>query len=109
MECLMSNIAHFRSGHTNGKPELLVLMYLRLVPQNSIQQRSVNLDLAVVVDVALFPEFVHEKTYPGTRGADHFRQRFLAEGDRDRRFAVLLAQIPPHPPHPPPPPFPAIN
>src|ERR1700738_39371 len=96
MECLMSNIAHFLSWHANGEPQLLVLMYLRLVPQHSIQQRSVNLDLAVVVDVALFPEFVHEKTYPGTRGADHFRQRLLTEGDRDRLFAVLLAEIRQH-------------
>ena len=52
-----------------------------------------DLDLAVVVDVPLFAKFVHEKTYPGTRGADHFRQRFLAEGDRERLFAVLLAEI----------------
>ena len=89
----MSNIAHFRSWDANGEPRLLVLLYLGLVPQDSVQQRTVNLDLAVVVDVPLFPEFVHEKTYPGTRGADHFRQRLLTEGDRDRLFAVLLAEI----------------
>ena len=89
----MSNIAHFRSWDANGEPRLLVLLYLGLVPQDSVQQRTVNLDLAVVVDVPLFPEFVHEKTDPGTRGADHFRQRLLAEGDRDRLFAMLLAEI----------------
>ena len=27
-----------------------------------------------------FAEFVHEKTDPGTRGADHFRKGFLTEG-----------------------------
>src|SRR6267154_664995 len=89
----MAPTGRYRSWNANGEPRLLVLVYLRLFPQNGVQQRTVDFDLAVVVDVALFAKFVHEKTYPGTRGADHFRQRFLAEGDRERLFAVIFAEI----------------
>ncbi len=35
------------------------------------------MDLAVVLDEAQFPEFVHEKIDPGPRGANHLRQHFL--------------------------------
>src|SRR5882762_6582477 len=72
---------------------LFVLSYLRFVPQDGVQQRTAYLDFAVVVDEPLFPEFVHEETYPGTRCADHLRQRFLTEGHRDRFCVALLAEI----------------
>jgi hypothetical protein len=34
-------------------------------------------DLAIVLDEAQFPEFVHEKTNPGARCANHSRQHLL--------------------------------
>src|ERR1700692_3796604 len=72
---------------------LIVLVDLRFFTQHGVEQRTVNLDLSVVVDEAFLPEFVHEETDPGSRGADHFRQRFLAEGNVDRRVAAFLAEI----------------
>src|SRR5580704_1314107 len=68
---------------------LLVLLYLRLISQDRVEQRTVNFDVAVVADEAFSPEFVHEKTYPRSGSADHFRERFLTEGHRDRSCAFL--------------------
>src|SRR5665647_614352 len=62
---------------------LVILVYFRLFAQHRVQQRSVNLDLALVIDEALFPESIHEEADPGPGGADHFRQRLLAERDRN--------------------------
>ena len=44
-----------------------------LVVQDDIQQRTVDLQLAVVLDEAQFPESVHEKADSRTSRADHFR------------------------------------
>src|SRR5216684_5169760 len=63
---------------------LLVLLQLRFLAQHRIQQGSVNLDLSVVIDISLFSEPVHEETHARSRGADHFRQRLLAERNRSR-------------------------
>jgi hypothetical protein len=53
----------------------------------------VNLYFSVVADESLFPEFVHEKTHPGSGRTDHFRERFLTESDGDWRSAAFLAEI----------------
>src|SRR5580698_8517010 len=72
---------------------LVVLLYLRLITQDRVEQRRMNLYFSVVVDETLFAEFVHEKADPGPGGADHFRKRFLTEGDLNWRRARLLAEI----------------
>ena len=72
---------------------LLVLVDMRLFAQHSVEQRGVNLYVSVVIDESLFPELVHEKTHPGSGGADHFRQGFLTKRDGDWRCATLLTEI----------------
>jgi len=52
-----------------------------------------NLDFSVVIDKSLFSKFVHEEAHPRSSGADHFRQRSLAEGHRDRHRTVFVAEI----------------
>jgi hypothetical protein len=52
---------------------------LRLIVQNDVQQGTVNLDMAVVINKAQFPKFVHEKTHARSRRADHLRQCLLAD------------------------------
>ena len=49
----------------------------RLFVQDNAQEGIVDVDLAVVLDKAQFPEFVHEKIDPRPRCANHFRQHFL--------------------------------
>ena len=66
---------------------------MRLLVQNDIQQRTVNLDAAVVVNEAQFSKLVHEKTNAGPGRADHVRERFLADfRDQWLRF-VILAKV----------------
>src|SRR3981081_1924857 len=48
-----------------------------LLVQDNTQEGIVDVDLAVVLDEAQFPEFVHEKIDPGPRCANHFRQHLL--------------------------------
>jgi hypothetical protein len=50
-----------------------------LVVQDDIQQRTVDLQLAVVLDEAQFPESVHEKADSRGSCADHFRQSLLTD------------------------------
>ena len=47
------------------------------VVQDNTQERIVDVDLAVVLDEAEFPEFVHEKIDPRPRRANHLRQHLL--------------------------------
>src|ERR1700722_1190771 len=72
---------------------LFVLSYLRLIAQNGVQQRRVDLDFSVVADESLFSEFVHEKADPGSSRADHFRQRFLTEFDRGWLCGAFLTEF----------------
>src|ERR1700732_1481670 len=76
-----------------SRPPLFFLVDLGLLAQHRIEQRTVNFDLSIVVDETVFAELVHEKTYPRTRGADHFRQRLLTERHRHRRRIAFLAEI----------------
>jgi hypothetical protein len=48
-----------------------------LLVQDNTQEGIVDVDLAVVLDEAQFPEFVHEKIDPGPRRANHLRQHLL--------------------------------
>jgi hypothetical protein len=45
--------------------------------QDNIQERSIDLKSAVVLDESELSEFVHEEVDPWARCADHLRQRFL--------------------------------
>jgi hypothetical protein len=45
--------------------------------QNNVQERIVYVDLAIVLNEAQLPEFVHEKIDSGSRCPDHLRQHLL--------------------------------
>ena len=61
--------------------------------QNGIQQRIVDMNLAIIADETQFTELVHEKadTRPGC--SDHFRKRFLADFDIDGLRNAILAEV----------------
>jgi hypothetical protein len=64
-----------------------------LVAQNDTQQRAVDLKVAVVIDEAQFPEFVHEETDTRPGRADHLGERLLADLGRDRLRPAFLGEI----------------
>ncbi len=66
---------------------------LWLIVQNDTQQRAVDFNSAVVFYEAQFSKFVHEMTHTRPRGADHFRERFLADFDNDRLGSTFLAKV----------------
>ena len=49
----------------------------RILVQDNTQEGIVDLNLAIVLDEAQFPEFVREKIDPGPRCANHLRQHLL--------------------------------
>jgi hypothetical protein len=57
--------------------EVLASVTVALLVQHDIQQRSVDLKPAVVLNETQLPEFVHEEIHSRARGADYLRQRFL--------------------------------
>ena len=61
--------------------------------QDGIQQRIVDVNLAVVADEAQFPKLVHEKADPGAGCPDHLRERLLADLDVDRLRNAFLAEV----------------
>src|SRR5882757_4112769 len=65
----------------------------RLVPQDDTQQRAVNLQMAVVLDEAQLPEFVHELADTGTCRADDLSQCLLADRGGDRLRPAVLTEI----------------
>jgi hypothetical protein len=52
---------------------------LRLIVQNHVQQGIVDFNIAVVVNKAQLPKFVHEKADTRSRRADHLRKSLLAD------------------------------
>src|ERR1700722_14406840 len=72
---------------------LPVFIDLRLVTQDSIQQRAVNFYLSVVADETIFTKLVHEEADARPGPADHLRQGFLTEADGDRLRDSLLSEI----------------
>jgi hypothetical protein len=63
---------------------------LRLIVENNIQKRAVDLQPAIVVDESQFPESVHEEADPRAGCADHFRQHLLTDlGNYTLGFAFL--------------------
>jgi len=62
---------------------------VKLVVEDYAQERIVDVDLAVVLDKAQFPEFVHEKIDAGPRCANHLRQHLLRNfGEHCLRLAL---------------------
>ena len=69
---------------------------VKLVVEDNTQEGIVDVDLAVVLDEAQFPEFVHEKIDPGPRCANHLRQHllrnfgehFLRRSGADREWSI---------------------
>src|ERR1700744_2797515 len=72
---------------------LVILFQFGFVMQDRGQQRTVDLDVAVVTDQPELAKLVHEETDAGSRRADHLRQRFLADVWTDRLRAALLPEI----------------
>src|SRR6202023_3532736 len=66
---------------------------LRLIVENHVQQGTVDLDAAVVVNKTQFQKFVHEKTHARSRRADHLRQCLLADFRDDWLRPTFLAKI----------------
>jgi hypothetical protein len=52
-----------------------------------------DFNVAVVIDQAQFPKFVHEKTHAGPRRADHLRQCLLADFRYNWLWPAFLAKI----------------
>src|ERR1700722_17889829 len=72
---------------------LFVVLDLRLVTQDCVQQRTMNFNFSIVTDEAPVTKFVHKEAHPRPGRTDHFRQCFLTEGDRDSLRDSLLAEI----------------
>lgn len=52
-----------------------------------------DLQMTVVIDEAPLPEFVHKLTDTRPGRTDHFRERLLANLDRDRLPHTFVAEI----------------
>src|SRR6266849_3406589 len=62
---------------------------VELVVEDNAQEGIVDVDLAVVLDEAQFPEFVHEKIDAGPCCANHLRQHLLRNfGEHCLRLAL---------------------
>ena len=62
-----------------------------LFVQENTQERIVDVDLAVILDEALYPEFIREDIDSGPRCANHLRQHLLRYfGKHPLRIALLL-------------------
>src|SRR4029077_16018155 len=64
-----------------------------LMGEDDVEQRAVDLQPAVVLDEAQLAELVHEEADPRAGGADHLRQRFLADLRDDGFRPPLLAEV----------------
>jgi hypothetical protein len=51
-----------------------------LVVQDYVEQRLVNVNSSVVIDISELAEAVHEEAYARPRGADHVGERLLGDG-----------------------------
>ena len=61
--------------------------------QNGIQQRIVDVNLAIVTDEPQFAKLVHEKAYARAGCPDHLRQRFLTDFNIDGLRNAFLAEM----------------
>ena len=65
----------------------------KLVVNDDIQKRCMNLQFTIVLDQAELPELVHERVDPRTGRADSRRQRFLTDLWDDRFELPFLPEI----------------
>ena len=61
--------------------------------QNHVQQGTVDLNSAVVINQAQPPEFVHEKVDACSRRTNHLRQCLLANFRQQRLWLTFFAKI----------------
>jgi len=61
--------------------------------ENDIQQRTVDLQSAVVMDETQLPEAVHEKAHSRAGSADHLGQGFLTDLRNHGFWHALLAEM----------------
>src|SRR5450631_566198 len=66
---------------------------LWLIVENEVQKGTVDFNMAVIINKAQLPKFVHEKTHAGSRRADHLRQCLLADFRYDWLRSTFLAKI----------------
>jgi hypothetical protein len=62
---------------------LLLIVAVRLIAQDQVQERIIDFDFAVVLDVAQSPKLVHELIDTRARGADHVGEHFLVDRKGD--------------------------
>jgi hypothetical protein len=58
-----------------------------------IQKRAVHVYLTVVINEAQLTKLIHEETDERTRGADHLRERFLADLCNDLSLAITSGNV----------------
>src|SRR5437867_9409892 len=64
-----------------------------LVVEDDIEEGTVHVQPAVVVDESQFAELIHEETDAGARGADHLGEHFLTHLCNDRLRLALLPKM----------------
>src|SRR5574337_1320467 len=62
-----------------------------LFPEHKIDQRFVDMQVAVVMNEAFFPELAHEGTNLRPRGADHLGKGFVGDPRNGARCASSFA------------------
>jgi hypothetical protein len=65
-----------------------------LLVQDNTQEGRIDVDLAVILDEAQFPEFVHEEIDPGARCANHLGQHLLRYFGKHLLRLVLVVALP---------------
>jgi hypothetical protein len=65
----------------------------KLIVNDDVQKRCVNLQLTIVLDQSKLPELVHEGVDPRTGRPDPRRQGFLADLGNHRFELSILAEI----------------
>jgi hypothetical protein len=61
-----------------------------LIVEDDIEEGTMHVQPAVIVNKAQFPEFIHEEADAGPRGANHPGKRFLTDLCNDRlRLAIF--------------------
>ena len=66
---------------------------MRLIMEHDVEQRAVDLKMAVVVDEPHFTKFVHEMTDARAGGADHLCQVLLVDSVMECFGSAFLAKM----------------
>ena len=61
--------------------------------EDDIEEGAVHVDATVVLQEAQLPELIHEETYAGPCGANHFGQHFLTDLRNDRLRLAFLPEM----------------